>query len=124
MDFSFIEIILIIITFFIGIIAVRVTFTFDINKHKEYKQKRLETKMKNYCPHMKFVKVWENYWVQSTFFSPSWTLAYQCQKCWTIQQVFDEQWEKQRSDYYLSNPKELEKQEKKFVKLLKKAWYI
>ena len=124
MDLSFWQIFWLIVTFFLWIVVVKITFTFDINKHREQKQKNLETKMKNYCPHVKFVKIGDNYWIQSTFVSSSWTLVYQCQKCWLIQQVFDENDAKQRLEYYMNNPDELKKQEKKFAKLLRKAWYL
>jgi len=124
MELSFWQIFWLIITFFLWIIAVKITFTFDINKHREQKQKRLEAKLINYCPHMKFTNYEWKLWIRSTFVSPSWTFSYQCQKCWLVRDVIDEQDELSRQGYYVQNPKELEKQEKKFQRLLKKAWYL
>ena len=123
-DLNFMEILWLIIAFFVWIIAVRITFTFDINKYIENRKDNIKSKSKNYCTHSKFVKIWESYGIQSTFVSPSWTLSYYCEKCWLIKNVIDEREENQRLKYYMNNIDEYKKQEKKFEKLLKKWWFI
>lgn len=124
MDLNFIEILLIIITFFLWIIVVRISFNFDINKYLESKKKDIKHKLKNTCTHVKVIEVDWNKWFQSTFVSPSWTLSYYCEKCWLIKNVIDEKDEDSRMKYYMGNIKEYKKQEKKFKKLLKKWWFL
>lgn len=123
-DLDFIEILLLIITFFIWIIAVKITFTFDINKYLESRKENIRNKIKNTCTHVKIFKIWENIGLASTFISPSWILSYYCEKCWLVKNVINKKEESQRLEYYSNNLNEYKKQEKKFEKLLKKWWFI
>lgn len=124
MNLSFIEILFLIITFFIGIIAVKITFTFDINKYQEKKQKDIENKIKNYCSHAYIWIEGENIKYQSAFISPSWTLNHICQKCGLTLMTLNYEDENERIINLIKNSGELKKQEKKFEKLLKKWWFL
>lgn len=124
MNLSFIEILWLIIAIAISIIAVKITFSFDINKYQEKRQKDIENKIKNYCTHARLIKKNWQYWIQSTFMSPSWTLNYICQKCNLVIMNCDSDEENERLQYYLNNIDEYNKQEKKFEKLLKKWWFL
>jgi len=122
MNFS--EVLLLIIAIAITVIAIKITFTFDINKYIENKQEKLKSKIKNYCPHAKFVEINWSIWIQSTFVSPSWTLSYYCDKCSLVRHVLDQSDEERRLELYMKNPDILIKEEKKYVKLLKKGWFL
>jgi len=124
MDFSFIEILWFIIAFFVWIIAVKITFTFDINKYFESRKQNINSKIKNSCTHVKVFEIDWKKWFQSTFVSPSWTLSYYCKKCQLVKNVMDEREEERRLKYYSDNTDEYIKAEKKFEKLLKKGGYI
>jgi len=124
MQLTFREIILIIITTALSIIAVRISFTFDINKYLESKRKIAENKAKNACTHL-FPLYKDNKiaWLKSAFISPVWTTNWVCQKCGMIRYDIDDDYEKLKIKYYFSHNKEYMKKEKKFEKYLRKAWF-
>lgn len=106
-----------------SVIAVKIAVSFDINKYLERKDKRLDQKIKNACPHMQMQLVKSEgkkaqYMFQSLFESPPGTHQWQCQRCGLIRN-HDNDYEK-RAEYYAANPDEYIKKNKKFEKLLKK----
>ncbi len=122
---TFSQIIRIIIAITLSIVAVRFSFSFDINKFLEDRRKIAENKAKNVCTHLfpYYTNKWEIAWLKSAFLSPAWTTSRVCQKCWLILYDIDEEHEKDKINYYFAHNKEYKKREKNFEKLLKKAWY-
>lgn len=104
-----------------AIIAIKITFSFNLNEWLKERDEKLKSKIKNYCPHARFGKFGEQIGLQSTFVSPSGTLNWICQQCGVQLLHLDREAEDERMQYFLKNPKEFAKQEKKFRKLLKKA---
>lgn len=121
MNFTVREVIWIIFSFALSIIAVRFSFTFDLNRFLENRRKNFIEKAKNICPHCAVIKKDGNYGFKSTFISPSWTTQRICQQCWTILYHLDHDEENERIAYLLKNPEVFDKQNEKFKKLLKKA---
>ncbi len=124
MELNLTNILSIIITIAILIVAIKITFTFDINKYLESRKKDLENKIKNYCPHAYVISVEGGVKVQSAFISPSGTTNYICERCQLVTYHIDEMTERQRVQSFAKDLKEYNKQEKKFQKLLRKAGYI
>jgi hypothetical protein len=118
------NILLTIIAIAISVIAIKVTFTFDINKYLESRKVDVRNKIKNYCTHMYVKDINWEVGIQSAFVSPSWTLNHICQKCWLVLHHLDYSDEQQRMEELIQNPKEFRKQSKKFEKLLKKGGYL
>lgn len=118
---TFWQIIGIAITLILGFIAVKISLSFDINKHLESKKEQNRVKIMNACTHMEILLTEDKKMgVRSCFVSPPGTLQYQCQKCGLITYRDDEGWER-TAKYYLNNPEEYKKQNDKFNKLLKKS---
>lgn len=111
-----------IIVIAISVIAIKITFSFDINKFLERRDKKLKQKAQNYCPHAQFIKVDGKFGIKSTFISPSGTTNWICQRCGTIRYNVDN--EDERIKYYLEHPEELSRQEKKFEDILKKIGVV
>jgi hypothetical protein len=107
-----------------GVIAVKVTFNFDVNKYLKDRQEKYHSKCKNACLHFEFVPADDQIEVHSFFVSPSGTLSYICQRCGLIQLHLDQDSMHRTVDYYVKNIKEYNKQNKKFRKFLKKAGQI
>lgn len=124
MDLTFTEILWLIVTIFIWIIAVKITFSFDINKYLESRKEDIRHKIKNYCTHMHVKDIDGQIGIQSAFVSPSWTTQWICQKCQLRVLHLDQNDENRRMEELIQNPKEFRKQNKKFEKLLKKGGYL
>ena len=123
---SFTQIIIIIISLFLGIIAVKIAINFDINKYLERKDKLLDQKIKNTCLHMElsYDEQQKGVIYKSFFVSPSGTLQWQCQRCGFICNHIDQDDQYKTAQYYLNNSKEYKKQQGKFYKLLKKKGIV
>lgn len=118
---TFWQIIWIIIAITTSILVVRFSFTFDINKYLESKKESARAKAKNYCPHCQIYFDGNKKWLKSTFYSPVWTTDWVCQRCGLIRWFIDEWLEQKRIEYYLLHFDEYKKDEKKFMKYVKKA---
>jgi len=122
---SFWQLVVLLAAFTASVIAVKITFNFDLNKFLDRRDKRLDKKIKNTCTHiqMEFIKKDERgmpeYKIQSLFESPPGTHQWQCQKCGLVRNHnndYEEQYE-----YYAENADEYIKRNRKFQKLIKKA---
>lgn len=105
-------------------IAIKITFSFDLNKYLERKDKRLNQKIKNSCTHMRMELMDEKdgkplFSFQSLFESPPGTHQWQCQRCGLVKN-HDNDYEK-RAEYWAKNPDEYTKKNKKFQKLIRKS---
>lgn len=124
MELNLTNILLIIITIAISVIAIKITFTFNINEYLKSRKEDLNNKIKNCCPHATISVADNGLKAQSTFVSPSGTTNYICERCQLIVYSIDQNSERQRIEDLLKNPEEYKKQNKKFIKLLKKGGYI
>lgn len=118
------NILLLIITLAVLIIAIRVTFAFNINEYLKTRKNNIDNKIKNYCPHAYISISDKQIRVQSSFISPIGTSNYICEKCHTVVYSMDENREKQRIEGLVKNFDQYKKQERRFEKLLKKGGYI
>jgi hypothetical protein len=108
----------------ISAIAIKITFSFDLNKYLERNDKKLNQKIKNNCTHMHMELMDEEngkplYSFQSLFESPPGTHQWQCQRCGLVRN-HDDDYEK-RAEYYAENPDEYIMMNKKFQKLMRKS---
>lgn len=94
-----------------------------LSRRAERKEKRLQAKLQNTCPHAAIEKVGNNYKVVSQYVSPSGTLDWICQQCGdraydlSSFRNFLSQADKEVFEY-------IAKREKAFQKLLKKHGYV
>ena len=106
------------------VLAVKVRFTFDINRWMESKREsrseRREEKLKAKCPHATFIKEGDQYGFESTFSSPPGTLDYRCRKCGLV--TDDIRGSKYIIARFASNPKLYFKQVKAFERDRKKMY--
>ena len=108
-----------------GLIAIRVTFNFDLNKYLDSRKEGYKAKCKNACLHFEFIsKGNEHVEVRSFFVSPPGTVSYICQRCGMVRLHLDEEDYQRQVDYYLKNLKDYHKRNKRFHKLLKKAGQV
>lgn len=79
---NFYQIILLILTIVVSIIAVRISFKFDLNKHLETRRQIRIGQLKNICPHISISPHDGNAFLfQSYFSSPIGTRKYICSQC-------------------------------------------
>ncbi len=121
-NLSFHEILILLVVAILGTIAIKITFSLDLNKYLEYRRKRYIPKLQNACTHLEFVSDDKTKQVgfRSLFVSPPGTLQWQCQRCGLVKYLDDDEVERQ-VNHYVKNPDEFKKQNKKFAKLLKKS---
>jgi hypothetical protein len=122
---SFVEILILILVAIIGTIAIKVTFSLDLNKYLEDRRKRHIPKLQNACTHLEFISNDKTSQVgfRSLFVSPPGTLQWQCQRCGLVKYLDDNELDR-LANYYMKNPGEYKRQNKKFAKLLKKSGMI
>lgn len=113
------EIILLILAIAISIIAIRISFKFDINKYLENRRKIKLEQLKNICPHIRISHHEGNdVLVESYFSSPMGTTRWICSQCGCVvesEEDVNRLMEPYRKDINLY----LKKQEK-FIKKAKK----
>ena len=115
----------------IGIILIRVTVSFDINKWQKARQEKRKIKMMNTCPHCQIMNVSHkngkiSFQMESFFVSPPGTMAWICQQCNCT--VYDKDYPNKNRMYWLDrckeSPKALAKQQEKFLKLARKQGIV
>lgn len=122
---TFVQLIISIAVFIGGVIAIKITLSFDLNKFLDSRKEGYKAKCQNACLHFEFVNIQENQIEAHSFFvSPSGTLSYICQRCGQMRAHLDHDGMQRRINYYLKNIDEYNKQNKKFHKLLKKAGMV
>lgn len=103
----------------LSIVAIRVSFQFDVNKYLESRKESSINKLMNVCPHVIYVEAGDgNIGLQSSYVSPPGTVQWRCGRCGHI--TYDTGGFKRAVEYYLKNPDEYVKQNDKFIKILKK----
>jgi hypothetical protein len=121
---NLIEFLSLIIAGLLAIIAIKITFSFDINEYLKRRDEKLMGKVRNNCTHAGIEKIGDEIGIRSTFISPFGTAKWVCQRCGLTLYNVNREDENKRIKYYLENIAEFEKQEKKFNKLLRKAGYL
>lgn len=117
---QFWEVVGLIFAFTASIVAIKITFSFDFNKFLERKDKRLQGKVQNICPHVEIKQERDDRLsIQSLFESPPGTLQWQCRKCGLIRN-HNTDYEKEY-EYWGNHMDEYISRLKKFQKLLKKG---
>jgi 5-bromo-4-chloroindolyl phosphate hydrolysis protein len=121
---QFWQLITAILTVVLGVVAIRISLTLDINKYLEGRRKSYIPKIRNACTHLSFTKGDDGQiGVQSYFISPPGTLQWQCQRCGMIKYQQDGDFERD-VEYYSKNIDEYKKKNKRFNKLLKKSGMV
>jgi uncharacterized protein YxeA len=117
-----ITLLFLIITVIGAIMVVKISITFDWNKYLERKDEKLKAKIMNACTHLELSVTQNNeVAIKGFFISPSGISHWYCERC-GLQKSNDNREEMMElAQYYIKNPKEYVKQEKKFQTLLKKA---
>lgn len=117
---GFWQIIGLIFAFTASVVAIKITFSFDFNKFLERKDKRLQGKVQNTCPHVEVKKEdGDRLSIHSLFESPPGTHQWQCRKCGLIRN-HNNDYEKEYA-YWGEHLDEYLARMKKFQKLLKKG---
>lgn len=120
---SFWQIVGIIITLAVSVIAVKVTFSLDINKLLDRRDKRNLHKLKNACPHFSIIALQgREFEVRSLFYKPYGT-QHVCRQC-GVAVVLDIEQHERQANYYVKNPSELIGDQKKFTKLAQKSGVV
>ena len=117
MNFS--EIIILIIVLVISVIAIRISFKFDLNRYLENRRKIKIDQLKNICPHGRIIDITGNQIkFESLFSSPAGTLKWICSQCGCI--VDHEDDVNRINEKYNKNPSLVLEKQKKFFKKAKK----
>ena len=119
MDFS--QIIILIIVVVVSIIAIRISFKFDLNRYLEDRRKIKIDQLKNICPHGRITKINNNFAFESFFVSPVGTRDYICSRCGCVVGKEDVN---RINERYIKNPNLVFKKQKEFIKRAKKLKII
>ena len=103
----------------LGAFAIRFSVKFDLNKYLENRRKIKIDQLKNICPHCRIEFVDKNHIkVESYFSSPIGTTDYICSRC---HRVVESQEDVNRiNENYAKDPDRFLKNEKRFIKQMKK----
>lgn len=105
-----------------SIIAVRISF--DLNKFLDRRDTNNLLKLKNACPHFSITVLENNeFEVRSLFYKPAGTMQHLCRQCGFGTHLDFKQHERQ-ANYYVKNPSQLTKDQKRFTKIAKKSGKI
>lgn len=116
-DLSIFQIIVIIL---LGIMAVKVVFSFkfDLNKWQERRDQKLRDRIRRTCPHTWIFLDGDDIRIQSMFISPPGTLEWGCTRCGMV--TFDNGLAHDLVELYRRDPRSLLKAIDKVDKLAKK----
>lgn len=113
------QIIILIGVIVISIIAVRISFKFDLNKYLEDRRKIKLDQLKNICPHGRIIDVNGNrISFESLFTSPVGMRKWICSQCGCMVNHKDDV--NRIDERYKENPSLILKKQKKFIKKAKK----
>lgn len=121
---SFSQTVILLVVAIIGTIAIRFTFSLDLNKFSENRAEQNISKLRNACPHIELTPHDDNaIESKSLFISPPGTIQWQCQRCGIVKHFQDGEIETMQK-YYIDRIDEYNDQMKRFHKLLKKGKHI
>lgn len=85
----------------ISIVAIKITFSIDINRLLERRDKNNGSKFINACPHFQFIKFeGAGFEVRSLFYKPAGTFMHKCRQCGVVVALDMEQHERQ-ANYFI-----------------------
>ena len=116
---NFTEIIILIIVVVLSVIAIRISFKFDLNKYLENRRKIKIDQLKNICPHGRITNITDKGIItfESFFVSPIGTMDYACSQC---NAIAGEEHVNRINEQYKHNPSLVFEKQKKFIKKAKK----
>jgi hypothetical protein len=121
---SFGQVIILLVIAIIGTIAIRFTFSLDLNKVSENRAKSNLSKLRNACTHVELIPHEDDrIESKSLFISPPGKIQWQCQRCGIVRYVQDGEL-KAMQEYYVTHIDEYNKKMKLFQRLLKKGKHI
>ena|SRR3989338_1048497 len=116
---NFFQIIILIIVVILSIIAIRISFKFDLNKYLENRRKIKLDQLKNICPHGRIIYITGNQVKSESFFSsPVGTLKWVCSQCGCV--VDHEDDVNRINERYKENLSLILEKQKRFIKAAKK----
>ncbi|OJU88183.1 hypothetical protein BGO17_04410 [Candidatus Saccharibacteria bacterium 49-20] len=105
----------------LSVIAIKFTFSIDVNKLLERRDKNNSQKLQNACPHFQLVGLeGKEFEVRSLFYKPAGTFMHKCRQCGVITALDEEQHERD-ANHYVKNPQALIDEQAKLTKLAKKT---
>jgi len=113
------EIIVLIIAVVVSIIAIRISFKFDLNKYFEDRRKIKIDQLRNICPHGRIANITDKGVItfESFFVSPVGTMDYICSQC---NAIVGKEHMNRINERYKENPAIVLEKQKKFAKQMKK----
>ena len=116
------EIVFIIVGIIVGIVAIKICFSFDINSWLQNRLQHKKDSLKVLCPHTDITLKDNNETkvVQSLFQSPYGTTEWICSRCGM--RTHDSDIPQKLVEHYFKNPNDYLKRMKKFNKLVKKIY--
>lgn len=102
----------------LGIVALKVIFSFDVNKWMDRRDRRLEDRIRRTCPHTTIFTEGQNIRIESMLTSPPGTLQWICSSCGMV--THDAELGNQLLRLYGQNPKLLVQQIETVNRLAKK----
>lgn len=113
-----------ILTFVFGFVAIKISLTFDLNKYLEDRRKSYIPKLQNACPHVNLTSIGDGQIeVTSHFISPPGTMQWQCQRCKLVKYTQESEIRRD-AEYYIKNVDEYLHKNKRFAKLLKRSGMV
>lgn len=121
---EFWQIIVTVVVLVLSVVAVRISFKFDVNKFLDSKRASNQHKLINACTHVELTPAGNGkIAARSYYISPPGTIQWQCQRCGHTKHIQGDEIEREM-DYYLKNLDVYAEKNKKFVKILKKLGAI
>jgi hypothetical protein len=114
------ELLLLLAALVAAIVVVKFTVTFDLNRFLDGRRARYAQRLINACPHVTVRMMGSEIALQSEMVSPPGTLMHFCQRC-GLQKYLTPGEEQERFQYYANNPKQLEKDNARFMRLLRRS---
>ena len=123
MELNFWELLAVAVALVLGVIAVKIAFTIDLNRFFEGKQKSKEKRLKALCPHTVLRPLEsDKILVESCFNSPPGIFSWVCGQCGLV--VSDESMPQRIAADWTSNPDGWIKADERFRKAYSKFYKV
>jgi hypothetical protein len=106
-----------------GIVAVRISFTFDLNKYLEGRRGSYKAKLRNACTHVELKALEDGVEGRLLFISPPGTLQWQCQRCGLVRYINGNEGN-EMVKRWIDDIDAYNERNKKFQKLLRKSGQV
>jgi hypothetical protein len=114
------ELLLLLMGLVAAIMVVKFTVTFDLNRFLDGRRARYSQRLINACPHVTGRVVGAEFVLQSEMVSPPGTTMHLCQRC-GLQKYLSPGDEQERLNYLANNPKQLARENSRFMRLLRRS---